>query len=362
MRNKLPSFRVMLVGAVLLATGAFVAFQHAGGSRVTYLPLLSYKNTTESGASLGQVEEVDRAQPVPGSDLLAESARRVLELPSVECKIRQRVDLFGQQLTGVGSYQQWSPNDMQRTRVRWELKFQVGENMASLQQINDGRFFWTRRDLPGEQSLSRVDLRTVRDVLNREKRLPADAVLRNWMALGGLSRLMHGLHENFNFGWAQPRIVDTTPVWVLVGTWNPVVLAELAPAAKTLLEQGRSVPIDRLPAHLPDLIVVVLSRDPRLPTFPYRIEYRRTMRGAARGTSADESAETDAPEIDADTPRLNSLTNTMEIAVIDLYEVNASSYLEPQQFVYQPPSSQEAVDDTERFLLQTLTPPPSDNE
>src|SRR5512137_1909422 len=98
MRNKLPSLRVILVGAVLLATGAFVALKFARSSRVTYLPLLSYKKTPESGASLGQVEEVDRAQPVPGAELLAESARRVLELPSVQCKIRQRVDLFGQQL------------------------------------------------------------------------------------------------------------------------------------------------------------------------------------------------------------------------------------------------------------------------
>ena len=143
---------------------------------------------------------------------------------------------------------------------------------------------------------------------------------------------------------------------------EPHRTGRLGAGREPLLEQGRSVPIDRLPAHLPDLVVVVLSRDPRLPTFPYRIEYRRTTQGTVQGTTAESQVGANAPEIDADTPPWDNLTNSLEIAVIDLYEVNLDTDLEPQQFVYQPPSSQQAVDDTERFLLQTLAPPPADGE
>jgi hypothetical protein len=294
----------VLIGTVLLAAGGLWLNRYGLPPRVAaWLPkplagrlsLMSRKSepaaTAEAPYYWGQrAAEVDTATPRPGGPLLDEAARRLIALPYCECKIRQRVEVMGQQLAGAGNYAQLATADIDRTRVRWELKFQVGDRLASVQQVNDGRFFWSRYDLPGRQTLGRVDLRTLRDVQQRETSIPPEAALRSWLALGGLSRLMQGLSDHFELGWAQPRVVETTPVWVLVGTWKPAALARLVPAAQSLIEQRRPVPIDRLPAHLPDLVVVVLSRDPRLPLFPYRVEYRRSRDGLIRGTEPPAAA------------------------------------------------------------------------
>ncbi|MFO0906083.1 MAG: hypothetical protein U0939_23955 [Pirellulales bacterium] len=361
MRNKLPRFPVALAGLAFLAIGSFVALRFLGQSNSSHLELTSYNTPDSAGPAVGdEATEVDAAQPTPGSRLLAESARHILAMPSLECKIRQHVALFGQDISGVGSYKQWSPDDVERVRVRWELKFQVGEEAASLQQVNDGRFFWTRRDLPGNQALTRVDLRTVRDLVKREQqRLTPDAILRGWIALGGLSRLVDGLNRHFEFGLAHPRVVDSTPVWVLAGSWRREVLGILVPETQGFLQQNKPVPLERFPGHLPDLVVVVLSRDPRLPAFPYRIEYRRSVEGFVRGTQAEEVTQTQST---AEIIPLESLKRTAELAVIDLYEVSLDSNLGPDDFLFQPPSRQQAVDETDQFVLRTYTPSQSDGK
>ncbi len=423
MRYSLPRFRVVLVGSVLLAATGYWMIRDGVPPRVAaWLPkplagrlsLMSRKSgpgpAAEAPYYWGQrAADVDPATPRPGGPLLDEAARRLVALPYCECKIRQRVEVLGQELAGVGNYAQLATADVDRTRVRWELKFQVGDRLASVQQVNDGRFFWSRYDLPGRQSLGRVDLRTLRDVQQRETSIPPEAALRSWLALGGLSRLMQGLSDHFELGWAQPRVVETTPVWVLVGTWKPAALARLVPAAQSLIEQQRPVPIERLPAHLPDLVVVVLSRDPRLPLFPYRVEYRRSRDGLVRGTEPPETAANAAAGGDAnvnggsggssggggtgmggagnrgpdgedgrggsgsqraadgargpgfsdDPLQSQRLENTAELAVLDLFEVNIETPPDPQGFVFQPPADQQALDETDRFLapwLATLPP------
>ena len=407
------------MGTALLAAGGFWLVRDGLPPRIAaWLPrplasrltLMSRKaeptGTAETPYYWGQqAADLDAATPQPGGPLLDEAARRLVALPHCECKIRQRVEVMGQQLAGAGSYAQLATAEVDRTRVRWELKFQVGDRLAAVQQVNDGRFFWSRYDLPGRQSLGRVDLRTLREVQQREPTIPPEAALRSWLALGGLSRLLQGLSDHFELGWAQPRVVETTPVWVLVGTWKPAALTRLVPSAQTLIEQQRPVPVERLPAHLPDLVVVVLSRDPRLPLFPYRVEYRRSRDGMIRGTEpltvaagdkpASDKPAGDKPASDPDLDRSSDrdpagqvaagggagerpgagkaarpgfsddplqsqrLENTAELAVLDLFEVNIETPPDPQGFMFQPPADQQALDETDRFLapwLVTLPP------
>ncbi len=357
MRKKLPRFPVAIAGLSLLAIASFVGLRYLGQLAANRYELKSYNVPDGTEPAVGEeASEVDATQPAPGNELLAESARRILAMPSLECKIRQHVALFGQDISGAGSYKQWSPNDIQRVRVRWELKFQVADEVATLQQVNDGRFFWIRRDLPGNQALSRVDLRAVRDLVKRERqRLNDDAILGGWIALGGLARLVDGLERNFDFGLAHPRLVDGTPVWVLAGNWRPQVMSALVPETQPFLAQQKPVPLEKFPAHLPDLVVVVLSRDARLPAFPYRIEYRRSSGGFVRGTQPLELTQTQSS---AEIIPLESLKSTSEMAVIDLYEVNLESNLTADDFLFQPPASQQAADDTDAFVRRTYSAAP----
>ncbi|MFM7845767.1 MAG: hypothetical protein ACKPEY_16270, partial [Planctomycetota bacterium] len=146
----------------------------------------------------------DAPQRVAGQPLVAQAAQRLDSLPAVAARVRQQVDLFGQQISGVGQYQQ---QGVGRTRrIRLELKFKVGDQLASWQQVSDGRFYWQRRDLPGLSGLSRIDLRRVRETLDAQTG-SAPPALQQWMILGGLGRLLAALDHYFTFGEAEPAML-----------------------------------------------------------------------------------------------------------------------------------------------------------
>ena len=46
------------------------------------------------------------AEQTPGKPLVLEAAKQLLQLPSFETRIRQTIDLAGQQLVGTGTYRQ----------------------------------------------------------------------------------------------------------------------------------------------------------------------------------------------------------------------------------------------------------------
>ena len=273
-------------------------------------------------------------RPAGGESLVGEAARQLLLQPSLEAKIRQRVNLFGQRLVGAGVYRQLM--DGQELRLKLELKLQTAGQITSVQQISDGRFLYIRRDWPGRETLSRIDLQRVRKALSESPDRPPNGALPG-LELGGLPKLLQSLENDFQFSDPRPETIGPLPVWVLEGRWKTEKLVRLLPDQRADILAGKPPRLAELPAHLPNSVVVVLGRDQSIPLFPYRIAYRR--QSPANGAAGD--------EVGGGKPESSGAPRS--IVTIELFEVRSRIALDPLQFNYQA-GEQEVVNCTDLVL------------
>jgi hypothetical protein len=254
--------------------------------------------------------------------LVARAAAQLAATPSLEAKLRQQVQLFGQELSGSGTYlQKQSPQGL---LLRLELKLQVGSQLSSLQEVCDGRFLWIRRDLPGGAALGRVDMERIRAAMRDRGGAPWTDATTHWLALGGLPRLVAALAENFQFTAPQALHSDKAAMWVVAGRWKPERLAELQPDLREQISAGKPIDLSRLPAQLPAEVRLVLGQNDMV---PQRIEYRRLP--------ADSAADKKAV--------------AQPIAVLEIVEFQRRENLDDRLFAYQP-GNQEVGDYTELYL------------
>lgn len=259
--------------------------------------------------------------PPGGQELLAKAAQTLYRQPALSAKIRQRVQMFGEDLVGSGNYLQLG--DSPEKMLRLELKLQLAGQVSTLTQVSNGAELWTRREVLNAKMLSYVDLQRVRrEMAAARGTRPADYGA-DWMVLGGLPALLGGLEKNFAFGPARPAQFNQLAVWVIEGAWKPEPLAALLPDQKDAILAGQSVSLAGLPPEIPQQVQIVLGSDD---LFPYQIEFRRS-RPAETGEGS------------AYTPMLT----------IELFEVQFGAQLDPLQFQYKA-GSQEVADHTDLYL------------
>src|SRR6266576_382718 len=101
-----------------------------------------------------------------GQQLVAESARRVAAESAISAEMRYKIDAFGHELVGTGSYLQYGAGT--EKLVRLDLRMQVGDKPAIVQEIRGEESYWVRRDVPPlPPSLARIDLKQLRKSLAR---------------------------------------------------------------------------------------------------------------------------------------------------------------------------------------------------
>ncbi|MBW8883470.1 MAG: hypothetical protein JF612_01560 [Planctomycetia bacterium] len=289
---------------------------------MTYLQLAI--TTAFLGATI-QVRGQTAPSPQPlapgtsGQQLVAEAAKRVASELAISADLRYRIDAFGHELVGTGNYLQYGSGADKLLRL--DLRMQVGDKPATVQEIRGDESYWIRRDVPPTPpSLGRVDLRQLRKSLAQSSGQAASDVLPqgDWIMLGGLSRLLASLEQNFEFtapraeelrfNADEGKTIVRLPIWRLAGQWKPERLATLAER-----EPGKS---KALPEQLPDRVEIVLGRtEDVLPLFPYRITYWRTPPRAKGAT--DEPGE----------PR--------ELLTLELFNVSRKR-IDLREFQYQP--------------------------
>jgi len=261
-----------------------------------------------------------------GQTLVVRAAQQMWQQPSIEARIRQQIDLFGQQLVGSGVYLQ--KRSARGPLLRLELKLGLGDQLTTLQQISDGRFLWICRDLPSGTTLSSVDLNRIRLAFDRSGREPPADSTTTWIALGGLPKLLSGLAANFEFGSARPAQLGETRVWASEGIWKPEKLAEVLPNQKDAILAREPVDFGQLAAHLPSSVFVILGQEDLM---PYRVEFRRLIPAIVpAGTRESASA-----------ARL--------LAVLELFDVRCGLDLDERHFVYQP-AGKKVADHTDLYL------------
>ena len=220
-----------------------------------------------------------RGQGAAASAIVGDAARRISAEPAIAAELRYRVDAFGHVLVGTGNYLQFGATS--EKLIRLDLRMQLGDKTAAVQEIRGNDAYWVRRDVPpAAPTLGRVDLRQLRKSLGQAAPASPDHVLPqgDWIMLGGLSRLLTALDQNFAFDEPKPDelqfsaeggAVVRLPIWQVTGRWKPEQLQSLTGAnpAKNA----------SLPEQLPDRVDLVLGRtDGVLPLFPYRITYWRS--------------------------------------------------------------------------------------
>jgi len=246
--------------------------------------------------------------------------------PAISAEMRYKIDAFGHELVGSGGYLQFGAGPEKLLRL--DLKMQVGQRLATVQEIRGYDSYWVRRDVPpAPPSLGRVDLKQLRKSLSPSPIEDAGGVLPqgDWLMLGGLARLLTALEHNFAFD--EPRAEELQfdaadgksrlrlPVWNVSGKWKPERLAALVG------QQPKKAASP--PAQLPDRVELVLGRtDDVLVLFPYRITYWQSTASKAKPPNAKavSDASTDAPK---------------ELLTLELFNVSRKP-IDLREFDYQP--------------------------
>ncbi len=212
--------------------------------------------------------------------LIASAVTAAASQPSIAAKIREQINLHGQQLVGAGAYWQQGRGDARRFRL--ELKVQVGEGVTGFEQVCTGAELWMHEDFADKrQALTKIDLVRIRDVLHRNPQARDASATTNLLPLGGLPKLLQNLEAAFQFSRAEERKLDQLTVWRVEGQWKPAALADLIPDMKEKLLAGHEPDWKKVPGHIPQRVVLTLGQDD---LFPYRIEYVREQpvkKGAA---------------------------------------------------------------------------------
>jgi hypothetical protein len=287
------------------------------------------------------------AAATDGQQLVAEAARRVFDQPAIAAELRYKMDAFGHELVGTGRYLQRGAGADKLLRL--ELKMQVADKPATLQEICGKDYYWVRRDVPpAPPTLGRVNLQQFRRILaqgNLDERrgiLPTDG----WIMLGGLPRLLASLEKNFDFGPAQAAELPYTaadgsikklPIWLIEGDWKPERLTAITGRTPDKQKAGE------LPEQIPDRVQLVLGRTTDvLPLFPYRITYFKLAPKEANAKTAGDAGEGEATAVDVGAaPR--------ELLKLELFNVYPKQDIDPREFDYQP-AGQEVQDLTTAYL------------
>lgn len=267
-----------------------------------------------------------------GNELVRQAAEAVFNQPGIEAKVRQRTNLFGQEMVAAGIYQQLDAG--RQKLLRLEVKTQIGEQTATLMEIRGRQDLWIRRHLPpAAPQLEHVSLTRLRSALAHVDDQGNLSTTENWILLGGLPKLLENLHRNFVFGAPREAKLADVPVIVLKGTWNMEVLKS---------HLGGKVPSgnEGFPEQIPPEVTLVLGRPgSQLALFPFRLEYWRTRtekeRNSLLGTTAG----------NADVKEL------IPLSTLEFYDVRIQPNLDPRGFEFDP-GNEESQDKTQSYLRQ----------
>ena len=267
---------------------------------------------TSQAAPQGRPAEKRPNPRLQGQELLEQAILALEKRRSISAKIVQSVDLFGHKPVGSGVYlEQRSDRGL---RLRLEVRFQLAGQTGSLLHVCDGHYLWMYEKLGDHESLTRIDVHRVQEALEESGNTGEFGKIGWWPGLGGLPRLLRGLHAAFDFPTVEQTRLGQPPqaVWRLRGQWKPEKLAKLFPQQNSGGKNAAPVDLAKLPAHLPDQVVVYLGKTDG---FPYRIEYRRRQ--------PSESQAEDAPK-------------ELAVVTIKLHEVGLNASIHPTHFLYSP--------------------------
>ncbi len=286
-----------------------------------------------SSPAVGQVFQPDSQAGKPDQpQALLDRVRQTLDQAgSLSMKVRMQIDSFDQQGSGAGDYLQ--KRDGSHLLSRFTLTCQFGTATFAVSQINNGRWFWNNRQLPDGPSLSKLDLDRIDEVL-RTSGTSERTFRPGQLPIGGLPKLVAGLQQSFQFSPLGETQLAGRQVWVLDGSWRRERLIAAVPDQRSAIEAGRPIDLKKMPAHLPERVVLFIGQADLL---PHRIDYlRRSERGGGAGEGSP-------------------LPGYRAMQTIEFFEIR-NDPIDSREFQYQPPKGIKVTDATDDYLRSVATP------
>lgn len=218
-----------------------------------------------------------QSQPIQAQLLLRQARAALASHKTIAATIHERIHLYGQELVGKGDFFQ-APG---RNLLKLDLTLNVDGRDFYVQQRCDGRYYWLQKCVDGVPRVTRVDVRQVEAARAAHSNktgsttaavTPVSDTLP-MLGLGGSATLLEQLDVWCDFSKVSQvvlRAPGECPVYMLEGTWKQDRMLFWLPDQKTAFEEGRPFNVARLPAMLPDRVILFLGRDD---LFPRRIDY-----------------------------------------------------------------------------------------
>jgi len=279
-----------------------------------------------NGAGQGGSEDGSSLTLPAATELLARTQGELATRRSVVARIRQQVQLFDQKLMGDGLYLQLAQEE--QPLIRLELRFELGDQVSSLLQVNDGRQLWHEQQMGDQQQVQRVEIEQLRELWAKAGNVPA-ASPGGALVLGGLRGFLLGLDASFDFRVTGKAEFAGLQVYVLKGTWRPAALLPLLSEEKETLSAGALPALDKLPPQVPHEVLLLLGRE--VP-FPYLVDFRRRVPLGGAGEGGEQEVRS--------------------IMKLQIYEVQLDGPVDPREFVYKP--GDVPVSDATRQYYQAL--------
>lgn len=201
-----------------------------------------------------------RSQP-QAIALLRQVLHQFANGPAFDAKIRETVWTSGREVRGVGSYKQAGEGSGQ---FNLQMTMHDGHGQHRLQQISDGRLFWTRSEVAGKVKLRRVDVSRLEEWVRNSL---TGSELSPRLKIGGWTEMLDMIQRDHTLR-VDAASLQGEPVWVLTGMLKPSRRKEI------LKESGRS----EWPQLYPTKVCIAIRSQPEPESgfgrlLPARIEF-----------------------------------------------------------------------------------------
>ena len=332
MKSEITLAIVMLAGGIVAAITLSVSGNGVDGlpstgqqgRGVQPQPILVRKAPAQENLRIARSPDRAASDAQPNhNELIRTAARALNHSPPLKARLRYKIHLFGERISGPGHYYQKG----QGTRLT-RLQFEFGFNQSTVQihQFCDGDKLYTLSMAGDKTKLEFVDLRQL-DSLQNE--MPTPSRVDSWLSVGSLTGLMEQLSTHFLFTEVEEGTLDSIPVLICTGEWNPSALERLLEGQLSAqAARDGAVRWQQLPKHLPHRVKLTLGADQRFPYFPYRVVFEQY-------TLSDGQA----------------VAN--EVAVLELFEVKQALNLSDEMFSI-PSVETKPVDSTEFYRKRIM--------
>ncbi|MGD9127061.1 MAG: hypothetical protein PVH19_06750 [Planctomycetia bacterium] len=225
-------------------------------------------------------------------DRLDQAVQNIERCNAIQGEITYLTNLLGHQINGKGTYAELRSRRIPYFRL--ELKIPLDDKMGILAKVCDGRYLWSYCKVLDHEELEQIDMDRVQEALEEKQgnqpgsRFPNTPSAFAAIGEGGIANMLRQLKKNFLFDTPTESKLDRMPILRLEGTWSRRNLTKFLPDQKEDIKQGKTPDLSKLPAHIPDRVVISLGRQN---LFPYRIEYLRTDRAKSKNSAAGQGGE-----------------------------------------------------------------------